>query len=85
MNAIEYVLIAITGGITRAVLISRSIRDLTRWDALKILILSPIAGYLYYNMVVEWGAPDKVVAFFFAYAFIDIIDRLAKRILSLFK
>jgi len=82
---LEFIVIAFMGGITRALIQARKPQDLTRFDVLKTILLSPIAGFLYAQMVFEWNAPDHVVVFFFAYSFVDIVDRLAKMIISLGK
>jgi len=84
-SMIEFIVIGALGGVTRALMQARRPQDLTKFDALKILGLGPIAGYVYFLMVNEWNAPDHVVAFFFAYAFIDIVDRLARLIISIGK
>jgi len=82
----EYIVISILGGLTRALLKSRSFKDLTRFDILKIIILAPIAGVLYHYFIIEWGFPDRVITFFFSYSFIDIIDKLSQLIIyKLFK
>jgi len=76
--SLEYVFIALLGGITRALIQAKSFCELRKFGILKIIVLSPIAGYIYYQMVTEWNAPNHVVTFFFAYSFVDIVDRLAK-------
>ncbi len=73
---------AMLGGLTRAIVHSKTARDLTKWDRIKSILLAPIAGIVYFHMYVEWNVPDHVIAFFFAYSFVDLIDRLAKIILS---
>ena len=84
MIILEYIVIAFMGGLVRAIISAKTPKDIEKWDIMKVVLLSPIAGYLYFTMVTEWNAPDKVITFFFAYAFIDIIDRLARRIIYRF-
>jgi len=79
----HFITSSLCGGIARALLQARSFKELKRYEIVRHILLSPIAGWVYYHMVLQWNAPDTVVAFFFAYAFVDIIDRLARKIVSI--
>ena len=78
MASMEYIVMGLLGGIARALMMAKSFKELKRYSVVRAMVLGFIGGIVYYHMVQEWGAPDTVVAFFFAYSFTDIIDRLAE-------
>ena len=82
MFSIHFVMMGILGGIARLFIQAKSKEDLVEFSNIRILVLGPIAGVVYYNMHVSWGVPDSVICFFFSYAFIDIVERLAEIIKS---
>jgi len=80
---LHFAFMGFMGGVSRALLKAKAWRELGRYDVAKNIVLGIIGGVVYGNMVLAWQIPDTVVAFFFAYAFADIIDTLTAKILRI--
>ena len=81
----EFVVLGVLGGVTRALIQARRLADLGRFSIAKAILLGPVAGTLYFYMYMDWGAPNHAITFFFSYAFVDIVDRLARLIIEVGK
>lgn len=82
MEISTFVIAGFLGGLASALLWAKGFEELKSYESVRAVILGAIGGYLYYLMFTEWNVPNGVVAFFFGYAFKDIIDALASNVLG---
>jgi 4-amino-4-deoxy-L-arabinose transferase-like glycosyltransferase len=80
MDMPMFIVSGLLGGVASALLWARSWQDLKKYDVFRAIVLGAIGGYLYWLMRTEWSVPDGVMAFFFGYAFQDIIEAIAEKV-----
>jgi len=78
----SFVVAGFLGGLASALLWAGSFEELWSYESFRAVVLGAIGGYLYYLMFTEWNVPNTVVAFFFGYAFKDIVEALASNVLG---
>lgn len=74
-----FVVSGLLGGVASALLWARSWQDVKKYEFARAVALGAIGGFLYYLMHTEWSLPNGAAAFFFGYAFQDIVEALAER------
>jgi 4-amino-4-deoxy-L-arabinose transferase-like glycosyltransferase len=79
MSMAMFIVSGLLGGVASALLWAKSWQDIKRLEFVRAIILGAIGGYLYWLMHTEWNIPNSAMAFFFGYAFQDIIEAIVER------
>jgi len=75
-----YVLVALLGGIAFVFFESKSWEDLRKYKNARHLVLSAIAGFVWYLFHSEWGFPNAVVAFLAGWFGPTFIESMMRRV-----
>jgi len=82
MDLVGFVITALLGGIVHVFLKAKRWADLTKFLLIRHVIISPIAGYVFWLMHTEYTFPNAVVVFIVGYSAASFLERLVERVKS---
>jgi len=68
------------GGLTHALILSRSWKEFKEFRRFKLLIIGAIVGFIYFFLHSEWTFPNMVMSFVSGYAGPSFIESLITRV-----